>query len=481
MELMMMRGMMLGITVGITLMAGWKISMQRRSKYRTSKAAEVKALASLGRDELNKILGDSFPSWISFPDFEQADWVNMQLTKLWPYIGDAADFVIRESVEPLLEDYRSPGISSLKLKEFSLGNVAPKIEGIRVQTPLKSQIMMDIDLRWGGDPSIILNVEAADVATIPLQLKDLEVFTVIRLIFQLSEVIPCISAVAVSLLADPEPRIDFTVKAVGGSLTALPGISDMIDETVKSIITDQLQWPQRIIIPITDPVDASALELKPQGKLTVTIVKANDLQNKDLVGKSDPYAVIYIRPRFKVKTKVVDDNLNPFWNETFDVIVQDQETQSLIIQVFDKDPGYDQKLGITKLRLNDLVSDTPTEFLQLKLGPSLHNTYVKHKKDSGTITIKVVYHVFNKDEQNAAWEAEKKMIIEAGLKRSSRSALNGAASLVGSGIGMVGSGIGTGVGLIGSGLGAVGSGLSKAGKFSGRLSITGRSRSKRSE
>jgi hypothetical protein len=38
--------------------------------------------------------------------------------------------VIRESVEPLLEEYRPPGITSLKFSKLSLGNVAPKIEGI---------------------------------------------------------------------------------------------------------------------------------------------------------------------------------------------------------------------------------------------------------------------------------------------------------------------------------------------------------------
>ena len=27
----------------------------------------------------------------------------------------------------------------------------------------------------------------------------------------------------------PKPRIDYTLKAVGGSLTAIPGLSDMID------------------------------------------------------------------------------------------------------------------------------------------------------------------------------------------------------------------------------------------------------------
>ena len=47
----------------------------------------------------------------------------------------------------------------------------PKIEGIRVQSLKKGQLIMDIDFRWGGDPSIILGIEAAMVASIPIQLK----------------------------------------------------------------------------------------------------------------------------------------------------------------------------------------------------------------------------------------------------------------------------------------------------------------------
>lgn len=91
---------------------------------------------------------------------------------------------------------------------------------------------MDIDFRWGGDPNIVLAVQAAHVASIPIQagasykvlflqsvmhcvdlnvkpsflsffqLKDLQVFTVVRAIFQLSDEIPCISAVVVALLAE---------------------------------------------------------------------------------------------------------------------------------------------------------------------------------------------------------------------------------------------------------------------------------------
>lgn len=77
----------------------------------------------------------------------------------------------------------------------------------------------------------------------------------------------------------------------------------------------------------------SELELKPQGKLTVTVVKANDLKNKEMVGKSDPYVVLYVRPLFKVKTRVIDDNLNPVWNQTFCLIAEDKETQSILLEV----------------------------------------------------------------------------------------------------------------------------------------------------
>ncbi|KAL9245309.1 hypothetical protein vseg_018975 [Gypsophila vaccaria] len=470
-------GLMLGMMFGVALMAAWQRMMQHRSNKRTVKAADIKVLASLGREELKKICGDSFPEWISFPVFEQVKWLNKLLSKIWPFVADAAELVIRESVEPLLEEYRPPGITSLKFNKLTLGTVAPKVEGIRVQSLQKSQIIMDVDFRWGGDPNIILGVEAAGFASLPIQLKDLQVFTVVRIIFQLSEEIPCISAVVVALLSDPKPNIDYTLKAVGGSLTALPGVSDMIDDTVDSIVYDTLTWPHRIVVPIGGTVDTSDLELKPQGKLTVTIVKANDLKNKEFIGKSDPYAVIYIRPIFKVKTKVVEDNLNPVWNETFDLIAEDKETQSLIIEVFDKDIGQDKKLGFTKLPLIDLVPDTTKDY-DLRLTSSLDMSKTKDKKDRGTIVLKVVYHPFTKEEQNAALEAEKKSAEEK-QKMKEAGLIGSTVDAVGSGVGMVGTGLGTGVGLVGSGLGAMGSGLSKAGRFMGRT-ITGHSSSRRS-
>jgi len=42
--------------------------------------------------------------------------------------------------------------------------------GIRIQNLQPGQIIMDIDFRWGGDPSIILAVDAV-VASLPIQVS----------------------------------------------------------------------------------------------------------------------------------------------------------------------------------------------------------------------------------------------------------------------------------------------------------------------
>ena len=60
-------------------------------------------------------------------------------------------------------------------------------------------------------------------------MKDLTIFATARVILELSEQLPCVAAVVVSLLAKPKPVIKYTLKAVGGSLTALPGLADVIN------------------------------------------------------------------------------------------------------------------------------------------------------------------------------------------------------------------------------------------------------------
>lgn len=134
----------------------------------------------------------------------------------------------------------------------------------------------------------------------------------------------------------------------------------------------------------------SNLELKPVGTLDVKLVQAKNLANKDLIGKSDPYAVVFVRPlRDKTKTSktivrhsfiiiiiviyfiyhslrvvlicnptivyIQGNQLNPIWNEHFEFIIEDVSTQHLTIRIFD-DEGIQaaELIGCAQVSLKDL-------------------------------------------------------------------------------------------------------------------------------
>ncbi|RZC86519.1 hypothetical protein C5167_028047, partial [Papaver somniferum] len=130
-------------------------------------------------------------------------------------------------------------------------------------------------------------------------------------------------------------------------------------ETIRDAIEDSLTWPVRKVVPII-PGDYSDLELQPVGTLEVKLIQAKELTNKDVIGKSDPFAVLYIRPlRNRMKTsKTIKNQLNPVWNEHYEFIVEDETTQNLVVKVFDDDGIRAAELiGCVCLKLKDLEPD----------------------------------------------------------------------------------------------------------------------------
>jgi hypothetical protein len=70
--------------------------------------------------------------------------------------------------------------------------------------------------------------------------------------------------------------------------------------------------------------------------LTVNVLRCKHLNKADLLGLSDPYVRLQLNDNIQ-KTKVIRNNLNPEWKETFSMIVNDPESDVLEISVYDWD------------------------------------------------------------------------------------------------------------------------------------------------
>ncbi len=70
----------------------------------------------------------------------------------------------------------------------------------------------------------------------------------------------------------------------------------------------------------------------------MTVVRAKNLLKMDVMGKADPFVKLQlVNTLVSKKTRTKKSTLNPEWNETFKLLVQDPKSQSLEIQVYDWD------------------------------------------------------------------------------------------------------------------------------------------------
>lgn len=390
-------GVVLGLIFGVLLVIAFVYSENRRSRQRSQLAAYIAALSRLTVEDSRKLLPkEFFPPWVVFSQFQKLTWLNTELEKVWPYVDQAASQMLKALVEPILEQYRPAILDSLTFSKLTLGTVAPQFTGVTIVESGDSGIIMELELKWDGNPSIILNVKTIFGVALPIQVKNVSFTGVFRLIFKpLVDELPCFGALTYSLRE--KKKLDFTLKVIGGNTKSIPGLSGAIEDTIRDAVEDSLLWPVRKVIPIV-PGNYSDLELRPIGVLDVKLVQAKDLINKDLIGKSDPYAVLYIRPiRDRVKkSKTIDNELNPVWNEHFEFEVEDIATQNLTVKIYDKETvEEDEILGCAQVQLKELEPGKLKD-IHLPLVKDLANRK-PDTKNRGQVHLELIYRQFGEE------------------------------------------------------------------------------------
>ncbi|KAI4339249.1 hypothetical protein MLD38_024212 [Melastoma candidum] len=362
------------------------------------KDPKTRTLLELDTSSLEDILPE-IPLWIKSPDYERVDWLNKFLSDMWPYLDKVICKNIQITAKPIFAEYIGKYcIKAIEFESLSLGTLPPTIHGMKVYETNEKELVMEPAIRWAGNPNIVLctTFQSGCPVKIRVQLLDLQLFMSPRIILKpLVPTFPCFANTVVSLME--KPYVDFGLKILGGDIMSIPGLYRRVQERIKTQIASSYLWPQTLEIPILD--GSTVAVKKPVGILHVKVVRAIKLLKMDILGASDPYVKLCLSgDKLPArKTTIIRRNLNPEWNEEFNLVVKDPHSQILNLQVYDWDPvGAHDKLGMQIVPLNSLKPHEKREFtldLQKDTDVSSHHK----KKPRGQLVLELTFVPFKED------------------------------------------------------------------------------------
>ena len=168
--------------------------------------------------------------------------------------------------------------------------------------------------------------------------------------------VPFIGNVTVSFFQ--APNIDFDLGGIANALD-LPGINLVLRHVIQDQLEQTIVMPNFISVPLAAEevcVKASLANKReggsinppmPSGVLSIHILEAKDLVNKDVKllgqGKSDPYVklrVIADGVAHNFKSDVIPNNLHPVWRLLIDLPVDNPDSlDDLQFEIYDEDTG----------------------------------------------------------------------------------------------------------------------------------------------
>ncbi|CAF4963033.1 unnamed protein product [Rotaria sp. Silwood1] len=325
-----------------------------RKDERTQFLLGHKMLEEINRNEeqYTKACLDELPSWVFFPDVERAEWINRIIKQVWPYAHQYIDQAIFHDILVPLIRGTSSALADFSFQKLDFGEIPPRIGGIKVYTNnLHDQIMMDIEVFYAGDAIIKTKLKG-----IACGIKDIQFVGDIRIILSpLINTIPLVGSVTYFFLR--KPSINFKLTDAG-TLVDLPGLNDLLLVQINDIIASMMVLPNRQVLSLVDDIPIRYVGWSnPQGVVRVFILRAQDLIDADIGGKSDPYVNVKVPGNIKYRTKTINNTTNPEWNEVFDFVVEQYTNDSIQFEVYDKDSLKDDFIGRAQFRLNALVDN----------------------------------------------------------------------------------------------------------------------------
>ncbi|XP_041696454.1 cytosolic phospholipase A2 [Coregonus clupeaformis] len=130
-----------------------------------------------------------------------------------------------------------------------------------------------------------------------------------------------------------------------------------------------------------DPYQYIIVEQQFSHKFRVKVVRAENVTKGalgDLLDTPDPYVELFIptSPESRKRTRHIDNDINPEWNETFDFILDPNQENLLEITLMDANYVMDEKLGTASYNVSKMLKTGQTETVPFLIGKAT-NVYLE--------------------------------------------------------------------------------------------------------
>ncbi|CAG8444217.1 9112_t:CDS:10 [Funneliformis mosseae] len=316
-------------------------------------------------------------------DEESADWLNEFLRRFWLIYEPVLSATIVQTVDGVLAASTPSFLDSIRLTTFTLGSKPVIIESVR-SYPKSDDDVVVMDWRISFIPNDLVNMTRAQLskkvnpkivltirvgrgmvgAGIPVLLEDMSFSGLIRVKLKLMNAFPHMKTVDISFLE--EPKFDYVLKPIGGEtfgfdIANLPGLSPFILDQLHATLRPMMYAPNVFTLDTElliggYPIDSAI------GVLKLNIHSARGLRNADRFGSSDPYVKLAIHGNQELaKTKVIEDSVDPIWNETHFLILSTLN-EVLRLELWDFNGlSKDKPLGIATFELKTLLTNPDQE------------------------------------------------------------------------------------------------------------------------
>ena len=335
-------------TTLVLLLAWYYGNTRLRDKYKVVDKVLTVLKSPKPRDPTNIVYRRprDLPRWVRFPDEESVHWANNVVKHLWPLISKYSVSQIESQVEPLLASKAPKMLQPAKLSTINLGSIAPIVGAVQVYNEdftKRDEIIIDFELYYAGNSKIELSLKNIAIGSI----SNVQFYGHCRLVLSpLTKQLPLVDAF--KLYFTRMPQILWQADGLFNVLE-FPKVNDMATEVALDMFSKYFVFPNGIQQEIRDKTKDKFTLNAPiaEGVLRIALRGANNLMNKDTIGKSDPYCVISVgSERFRSKT--VENSLRPCWNEFYETVIYNPVGLSVDFYLYDEDVRNDEELGAAR-------------------------------------------------------------------------------------------------------------------------------------